>query len=281
MCGCLKKISIFENAFDNKGSIMNLDAVLFTAKWKDKVLEYRGISNAEKRKNAKLQMPMFTVSGVFDTRSRCGLLEHSGMICLDVDGKDNPELNISDFIKSMKYIDEVYYAGYSIGGKGCFVIIPISEPDKHGLHFDALSRDFERMGVKIDKACRDVSRARFVSFDDSPYYNPNAKTYDKIFSPKPVQQVKFLNPQTNIERLAQKVIESGINITKSYKDWFALACSLRGVENGRRIFHSLSAMDGRYNEAQAEYQFDAVDAGGGYDERKFFEICKRHGIYLR
>lgn len=43
------------------------------------------------------------------------------------------------------------------------------------------------------------------------------------------------------------------------------------------MFHRLSAMDARYDEAETEYQFDAVDANGGYDERKFFEICKRYG----
>jgi hypothetical protein len=46
------------------------------------------------------------------------------------------------------------------------------------------------------------------------------------------------------------------------------------------MFHRLSAMDARYDEAETEYQFDAVDTNGGYDERKFFEICKRFGVYL-
>ena len=78
--------------------------------------------------------------------------------------------------------------------------------------------------------------------------------------------------------LAKKVIDAKINITESYADWFALACSLRNVSNGRQIFHQLSSMDGRYDAKETEKQFDAVAFGSGYNETKFFEICKRYGI---
>lgn len=224
---------------------------------------------------------MFAVSGIFDVRSKNGLREHSGLICLDIDGKENHDLDIGGFIKSMRWIDVVYYAGYSIGGNGCFVIVPIAEPEKHEQHFDALKKDFERLGAKIDVSCRDVSRSRFVSYNPEPYYNPNAKVYNKLMLPTKINHSPcYVNVQTNIERLVDKVVRSGVNITADYADWFALACSLRGVDGGREMFHRLSSMDARYDEAETEYQFDAVDANGGYDERKFFEICKRYGVYL-
>ncbi|MDO5665566.1 MAG: BT4734/BF3469 family protein [Bacteroidia bacterium] len=278
----MKRISMFRNAFDNTGVEVALNDVLFTAKYKERVFALREITDPEEYNKAKRNMPMFTVSGVFDIRSRNGLREHSGMICLDIDGKQNPNLNIEKFIQSMRYVDVVYFAGYSIGGNGCFVIIPIAEPENHELHFDALVKDFAGagMGVKIDASCRDVSRSRFVSYNPNPYFNPQAKVYDKIILPKPKQRVSYTNVQSNIGRLADKVVQSGVNITIDYKDWFALACSLRGVQGGREMFHSLSSMDSRYTPAETEYQFDAVDANGGYDERKFFEICKRHGVYL-
>lgn len=276
-----KKVSMFRNAFDNSGVVVDLNDILFTDKYKDQVSAIRRITDREAYNQAKKRMPMLTVSGVFDVRSKNGLREHSGLICLDIDGKQNPSLNIDEFIKSMRWIDVVYYAGYSIGGNGCFVIIPIAEPEKHEQHFDALKKDFDRLGAKIDVSCRDVSRSRFVSYNPKPHFNPNAKIYDKLMlRTKPNPQNCYVNVQTNIERLVEKVVRSGINITADYADWFALACSLRGVDGGREMFHRLSSMDARYDEAETEYQFDAVDANGGYDERKFFEICKRYGVYL-
>lgn len=276
-----KKVSMFRNAFDNSGVVVDLNDVLFTNKYKDQVFALRRMKDREAYDQAKKQMPMFTVSGVFDVRSKNGLREHSGLICLDIDGKENQNLNIGEFIKSMRWVDVAYFAGYSIGGNGCFVIIPIAEPEKHEEHFDALKKDFERLGATIDVSCRDVSRARFVSYNEKPYFNPNAKVYDKLMlRTKPNPPICSVNVQTNIERLVDKVVRSGINVTYNYSDWFALSCSLRGVDGGREMFHRLSAMDARYDEAETEYQFDAVDANGGYDERKFFEICKRYGVYL-
>lgn len=276
-----KKVSMFRNAFDNSGVVVDLNDVLFTDKYKDQVFALRRMKDREAYNQAKKQMPMFSVSGVFDVRSKNGLREHSGLICLDIDGKENQNLNIGEFIKSMRWIDVVYFAGYSIGGNGCFIIIKIAEPEKYEHHFDALKKDFERLGVNIDVSCRDVSRTRFVSFNDNPYFNPNAKVYDKLMlRTKPNPPICYVNVQTNIERLVEKVVRSGINVTYNYSDWFALACSLRGVYGGREMFHRLSAMDARYDEAETEYQFDAVDANGGYDERKLFEICKRYGVYL-
>jgi len=277
----VKKISLYNNAYSKFGQTVLLDEVLFGDKYKKQVEAIRREKNSKKNQAAKLQMPMYTVSGVFSHRSKNGLLEHSGMICLDIDGKDNTGIDLSLFIASMKHVDQVYYAGRSISGNGAFIIVSISNPEQHEQHFDALVVDFERMGIKVDKSCRDVSRARFVSRDPHPYHNPKAKAYDKILVPEFKNRVYHTDTNNNIDKLVKKAIDTGTNITQSYSDWFALACSLRNVPGGRDIYHKLSAMDSRYNEARTEYQFDAVSGGSGYDERKFFEICKRHGITLK
>lgn len=271
-----KKISLYKNAFDNVGQTVFMEDVLFDTKYKKKVEDFRKITDPDKKREAKLKKPMYTVSGVFSHRSKDGLLEHSGMICLDIDSKDNHGLNI-DVIRSL---DWVYYAGLSISGSGYFVIVSISNPDKHEYHFDALVRDFSDMGVKLDKSCRDVSRARFVSYDPEPYYNPKAEVYHNFLLPERSGRT-YTDTGTNIERLARKTIDMGINITESYQDWFALACSLRNVPNGREIFHRLSAIDSRYNFERCDKQFTACLNGRGYDETKFFEICKRHNITLK
>lgn len=267
---------MYKNAFDNVGQTVFLENVLFDTKHKKKVEAFRKITDPEKRREAKLKMPMYTVSGFFSHRAKDGLLQHSGMICLDIDSKDNHGLDTDVF----RRLDWVYYAGLSISGKGYFVIVPISDPDRHELHFDALVEEFAGMGINIDKSCRDVSRARFISYDPGPYYNPDAKVYNNFLLPERRQR-EYTDAGTNIHRLARKAIDQGINITTSYHDWFALACSLRNVPHGRDIFHALSSMDHRYNEEETDKQFNAVLNGNGYNESKFFEICRRHNITLK
>lgn len=276
----MKKVSVYKNVFDNSGDVADLDDVIFSDRYKYRVLAIRKIEDADEFREVKKLMPMYTPSGVFSKRSKEGLIQHSGFICLDVDAKDNPTVDLQAFLASLKDAESIYFASRSISGKGVFILVPVAFPDKHELHFDALVEDFSKIGIKIDKSGRDVSRARFVSYDDSPIFNPDAKAYDRLLLPKK-QEAEFTSTDTNIEILVKKAIDSGINITSSYHDWFALACSLRRVPGGREMFHALSAMDDRYNFAQADKQFDAVLHGYGYNESKFFEICKRHGITLK
>lgn len=275
-----KNVSFFENAFDTVGKGMLLNDILLTDSYFSEVKAYREIKDVEQRRTAKLKMPMFTPSGLFEKRCKNGLIQHTGLICLDIDGKENPGIDMLQLKNDLS--DIAYYAGLSISGKGLFVIVPIKYPERHEAHFDSLFDDFADMGITIDKACRDVSRARFVSYDAEPIYNPDAPIYSKFKLPEPVTHTQiFTNSQTNIEKLTRKAIESRTNITKDYLDWFALACSLRHTPGGRDIFHALSRMDERYNHTEADKQFNEVLHGTGYNEAKFFEICKRHGITLK
>jgi len=278
-----RMITVFKTSYDRVGSPMLLDEFLLSNSYKNKVLKYRAIADDAERAEAKKLMPAGAISGEFSHRGKDGLLRHSGVICLDVDTKENPKLNIAELLHNVRNIDEIYYAGYSVGGKGCFLIVPIAEPDKHKQHFAALYRDFERLGVTLDKSCKDVARLRYVSYNPQPYFNPDAKTYSKLIEPMP-SVPHPVNVATgrrdDVALMVAKVANSGVNITEGYDDWFALACALRGVDGGRELFHSLSAMDGRYIRAEADDTFNSVAVGGGYDDRKLFQICKRFNIYL-
>ena len=109
-----------------------------------------------------------------------GLIAHSGLICIDIDEKDNPDVAEFDRLNELiRIIPYVVYCGHSIGGKGYFVIIPIASPEKHKEHFEALRQDFARCGITIDKSGKDVTRLRIYSYDNTAYINPSAATYER------------------------------------------------------------------------------------------------------
>ena len=84
------KVSVFENYFAQKPlGCVNLMKWCKTAKFKEQVIAFRTTSNEKVRQRIKRNLPCITPSGIFKTRSRDGLVQHSGFICIDIDHKDN------------------------------------------------------------------------------------------------------------------------------------------------------------------------------------------------
>lgn len=240
------------------------------------------MSDADMRAKKKKQLPGFTPSGLFSERKAKGLIHHSGYICLDVDGKENPK--ITDWQRFVHDVGNRYpfiaYAGLSVSGKGAFLIVPIKHTERHTQHFDALVADLNP-DVIVDKSGRDVSRYRFMSFNENPFIKEDADTYDKFIEPIRAERKDYAGTDRGIQLLYDAIMASGTNITERYSDWLSLACSLRDVPNGRQIFHDISSMDARYNSDRCDEQFDAILNGKGYSIATFFWIAKQNGITVR
>lgn len=135
----------------------------------------------EKKRLKTKHLPVATISGTFTERKVEGLKQHSGLICIDIDRKDNLDVaDINDFKLKLALLNHIMYCGLSVSGEGLFCVIKISNPEKHKEHFYALQEDFKNMGIVIDKSCSDITRVRVYSYDDDAYFNINSTMYDKI-----------------------------------------------------------------------------------------------------
>lgn len=142
------------------------------------VEEIRSSSNEEEKKDLKSKLPAITPSGIFRERRASMLQEHSGLICIDIDGKENPHISDWEIIKSeLEELAFIMYVGLSVGGKGLFCLIKLAYPDRHAQHFKALHATFKEMGITIDNSCGDVSRLRGYSYDPQPFVNPTSSLY--------------------------------------------------------------------------------------------------------
>ena len=91
-----KTISVYNNAYDNVGKRQLLSEFLFGGDCREEITKIRATEDKAVRSALKRQLPCATISGMFEpTRSGKNLKEHSGFICLDIDGQDNP--NIKDW----------------------------------------------------------------------------------------------------------------------------------------------------------------------------------------
>lgn len=96
---------------------------------------------------------------------------------LTLDFDNHPD--IEEAKRILATLPYVYYAGLSVSGRGLFAIIPIAAQDltEHKTYFHALEKEMQTLGLTIDKACKDVTRLRVVSYDPDPYINPDCTTY--------------------------------------------------------------------------------------------------------
>ncbi|TVT43103.1 hypothetical protein FNT36_03150 [Hymenobacter setariae] len=133
---------------------------------------------------AKRALPYFTPSGTFERRAVGGLVQHSGFMSLDLDAKPNPDTDWAQVRAAIEADEHTYACFLSTGGVGLCVLVPV--PTTHHLgSFRALEVYYaEHFGVKIDQSCKDVSRARFVSYDPKLFLNEQAETFAELVEPK-------------------------------------------------------------------------------------------------
>lgn len=275
-------VSIYKNISDTAGQRGDLYSFLTTDKWKYLSDQVRMESDKESRTNLKKQLPCCTPSGLFAERSKAGLIQHSGIICIDIDGADNP--SISDwqgFIEEIGHLQEVSFAGISVSGAGAFCMIPISDPKQHEKHFFAIEEDFIRYGIIIDHACKDVCRLRIYSYNDNPHINKNPKTYARIYRPKQIKN-NYYSSGSDVDALVKKIIDTQTNIVPDYHTWFEVAGALANVPNGRELFHAISRIDSlKYQPDECDKQFSKVKAGAGININTLFYHAKNYGITLK
>ena len=281
------KISFYSNVEDNVGTEISLRDFLFCDKYKEQIEHIRSIQDEKIQKRLKLQLPLATISGTFaPIRKAENLVTHSNLLCIDIDKKDNMGVDWFDDLKHEWHnIPQILYAGRSIRGKGWFAIFRIAYPDKHKAQFEALQRDFESSGLVIDKACKDVSRMRFISYDPEPYVNENATLYNKVWvEPKPTYHSTSTycggDDIEQVEKCCHIIADRGIDITATYDDWFHVGAALASLgERGRSLFHLVSSQNAKYKAVETDKKFDNLLRNvSSINIGTFFHVCSQYGI---
>ena len=283
-------ISVYNGVTDNTGTRMPLGTFLFCKEYKDDILRLRAVFDKEKRNALKRSLPQATISGVFSpTRAKNNLSQHSGLICVDIDAKDNPDILDWETLKQdLSVLPQIAYCALSVSGKGLFLVIPLRYPEKHLQQFRQLQIDFRKMGIMIDSACSDITRLRCLSYDEHPIINENATLYEGVYVEKPKHKsfpTCFIyegeNTSAEVAVCCRKIHQCGIDITASYDDWLKVGCALATLgENGRSLFHICSQQNAKYNATKTDKMFTDL-LRRNYQQVNigtFFWMCKQYGI---
>jgi predicted P-loop ATPase len=219
--------------------------------WQDAVLKYRNDMTAANKK----ALPYVTISGLFKERNTESITTHSGYIAIDIDGIKN----LND-VRAQLCCDPNFYAVFvSCGGAGLCAIAQI-EPKLHLESFNYLSKYlYEKYGIiEVDEKCKDISRARFVSYDPDLFINKDAiQIKVKPYQKKKYEQKSYVFVESEFSNIVKSIVAEGKDVTEDYGDWINIGFALAGKfgEDGRDYFHAISAINPTYNQLKCDKKY--------------------------
>jgi hypothetical protein len=249
-------ISSFRNIKDKSPRDIGLDDFLSgvrTGTWQDAVLRIRTIADKKSRQTEKEKCPNVRISGSFASYSDKDLRKHSGRIAIDIDDH-NPEA-VKELVANDPYVEAAFV---SISGTGVCLLFKI-DPTRHLDSFEGIAAYlYESYGLIVDQSGKNVSRARYVSWDPDLIENPNAIAFKKYLPKKktsPVNKVVFV--QSDFDEIITQLYNRGVNLCETYPEWVSIAYALISQygESGLEYFHTLSSLSSKYDHGATERQY--------------------------
>ena len=330
--------SIYESAQDAYGRFvdretgeciqqMTIREFCLTDRWKPYVQRLRAMrqefgSKAKKMDEyikTKKKLPGATLSGLFAlyeddsltnpgqrvmvSRRESHLKQHTGWLAIDIDLQDN--LQITDFesiLKVARFRPEIGLLMRSCSGTGYFGLVRLAYPERHKDQFKALFKEYAAIGIMLDKACCNIGRVRFASWDDPEhiYINENVVPYKGLEGEQfPLVSLASLKTYRSnhanvdyqaegnsnfweqrrvqdrlIEVIVQELVVNHRNIAESYDEWVKAGWALRSHPYGLHRFHQLSRCSSKYNEAQTNLKWKQLGDSQTVTYNYLIHACK-------
>lgn len=260
----------------NTNSLYN--AIAMGSICKEEIEAVRSIdrqANESEYKKAKEKVLSFTPSCLcpIGGSAKAENVEHvNPLIAIDLDEKDNKGLSIEEMRRKINSLPFVMYSSLSVGGKGMYALIPILESNKNDFKgvFKALEEDFTKLGLKLDNACINVNRERYMSYDKAEYWNTQCEIYTKKISlptqvnthPSKVGE-NANKPLTErehnkIKKIMEDIKKNKIQLSKNHTDTLMIANCLANIlgEEGKELLHIIRQQRSGYDEYKIDGEFD-------------------------
>ena len=209
----------------------------------------------EARNRLKQELPAICFSGSFNKRADNSIIEHSGLICLDFDNfkKKQDMLSKKEELTKDKYTFSVFV---SPSGNGLKVLVKIpAQEEGHKNYFLALEKHYN--SPHFDKACKNISRVCYESFDPLLFYNPNSKTWTEMEA----EEHEHLNHRTS--RITLKVDDEN-EIVRRLRRWWDVKYGMVDGERNNNIY-ILAAAFNDFGVAKSLAQYMLA----GYESKNF------------
>ena len=272
------KISIYKSItqpFDK--NYINIDMAINRIKYSryaEKITKLRTLKGKAYDKE-KITLPVYRWSGVFEYGKDEGIIEHSGLICLDFDKYESSEIMNQE---RQRICDDkfTFICFTSPSGNGLKVIVRIPESiENHRAHFNALKSYYK--SDYFDDSSINISRACFDSYDKDIYHNPDAQIFTEM---------KAEREELDYNIIPTIPVKSSNKIISNIQKWWDSKYQLVEGNRNNSIFQLCSAFN-RYGIQQSECESyilskfnDVLDRNellkcvrSGYREREYFNTA--------
>ena len=288
-CSFYDKVSKQAKLYDCLFTIPNL--------MKNDFARLRAISDQDIQKEEKKKFPMFTPSAIcgFDeegegTRKHDYVIQKNNIMAIDIDKQDNEGVDMNYLKQALFRLPYVYAVSYSIRGNGLFMIIAIDDVNDLVKHFKALENEYRASGIVIDKACKDLTRGRYISYDPGVLIKtegeiiPYAKKHEEIqrLRVRPVYQGSndLAYDDIFVYKTISKIIDYGYS-SDDYSQWLVDAFRLGTLGSlGEDLFLLLSKNSQGYkSERECLTKFKDAERHTNFTRedamRYYFSIAKK------
>jgi hypothetical protein len=264
------KFSLFKNSrADKPDGTLTLEQLLDHIRdgtWSKLVHHLRSKSyGTPAYKSIKEKLPAVTISGDFKTRNKQLPLDkrlraHTGLICLDIDKKDNPKMRTKDLV------DKDCIAQFvSCGGEGIKIIYqctPVTTAEEHRRIYDACVKRLEDKGVhiKVDPIVKSIAGLQYISYDPHLFHNPKTKLVIKPLAEKKRKVVVKGNVEEELKQLNEYIDALGTkDVTKTYENWMLILFGLSHSfgEAGRPAMHRICKNYAGYSKVECDEKYDS------------------------
>jgi hypothetical protein len=288
-------------------NIKDLHRIVISDDFKLVTEQLQNIEDGKEQKTFKrTKLNSITPSGIFSTRGNNNITNHSGLICIDIDDLPKHQVQV---IKEVLIADKTLQPVMiftSPRGCGLKVFYRIPATAKTHLNYFVAIENYLKTerNIVIDKACKDVARACFLSHDPNAYHQPfyevdelNQSFLDKWLvteikkipaaAPIPFPTISTNNENSDVSQLDKllTVINSKrIDITSKHSNWLKIVFALSNLgEQGRTYFHQISQYHPEYDSEKCNDLFDdtATRNDGRTKLATIFHIAKDYGVLVK
>lgn len=241
----------------------------YTQKYKDTIERIREINKTDEKKAKSMKsdlLPCITITGHFPSYRQVQRADRfNPIICLDIDKNDNPQIEDWEALKNKLITELPYIALTSLSCRGegiyCYVYYDINLDFKKVWY--SLERDLTAFGVKIDKNCKDITRLRFISYDEHILVRKEVEMYSKEYDKEAEYQNTNFKPDSELNEDDQFIFLSVYHLinycnyrANDYHDWLQDGFRLATLgQMGELLFMMLSQKSAGYNQQEARDKF--------------------------
>jgi len=212
-------------------------------KIKAKIQELRKLNDKSRYDSMKKKLPQIVFAGVFERRANNAIKSYSGLLVVDIDSKDNPDVNLLEVKSILKDDPYVFAVFVSPSGKGLKLLVRVAEPIPNVTDYEALAKKHANSargffsyleasyGLVADKSGTDLSRACFVSWDPDIIINWEAHIFEYKDKENNSDYKKYSDWESYSDAELRELVESALAAIPfgkdfNYHDWLRIGLAL-------------------------------------------------------